>query len=131
MRTKLKIALLAFLVLTYAVQAADVLEEANSNSELTEWAKKHAFAVRVFDYKAHGKEVLVLLADSGSGTSRDRIYLYLLEKGQWKLVLVRYTNTMVSIDKTDTSLIFKAKSGAILLEQPFDSIQLAFSAAEQ
>jgi len=99
--------------------------------ELTEWGKKHAFAVRTLDYEEKGKKLIVLLADAGSGGPREGIYLYLFDRNEWNLVLVRYTNTRVSIEKTKTSLVFKSKSGAVLLEQPFDTIQLAFAAAEQ
>lgn len=133
MRAKLAIVLLLFWALTYLVSASEIslLQTAKTASEIAEWGKKHAFAVRVFDYEETGKKLLVLLADAGSGVYRDRIYLYLFERSEWSLVLVRYTNTKVTIDKTETSLVFRSKSGAILLEQPFESIQLSFTKGEQ
>ena len=82
--------------------------------------------------EANGKKILYVLLDSGSGITQLNIYLYTYEHNEWKLFLIRLTNTSkVNINVKDDTLIIKSKAGKILVQQPIKDIERSYNRNEQ
>lgn len=96
---------------------------ARTKTELQTWAQKGSNSAQFIELAPVHKQVLVILADVGSGLTRENIYVYTYEKDQWHLVLVRFTSTKVRVELGKEDIVFYAPDGMILLKQPIASIQ--------
>ncbi len=86
----------------------------------------------VAEYKINEMSIAVLTGDSGSGTCRLDVFVYVLEGGEYRLLLLRRTNTgSVSIEIGGNKLVAKTKTGKVLFEIPENSMTLLYDAAEQ
>lgn len=102
-------------------------KSAKTKIELQNWANTNSTAVRYVEWRSGQTQLFAILADVGSGLTRENIYLYTFEEGQWRLVLVRMTNTQVTAKLINEEIVFSGSDGALLLKQPIASIRVLAS----
>lgn len=111
------------------------LFSAESDETIISWGQKKYGPVLSEHVNADGKEVLILSADTGFGTSRLIVFVYLRaqERKQWELILTRQTNTSTittTYNKNNREILVSSQAGKGLFTLPLDGLNLDFDPNE-
>jgi hypothetical protein len=126
MRTKLIIILLIIGFASFAdneLKTTEIILSAPTEVQIKKWADDKGTSSRILKFKGDGKDVIVLLVDTASGTTRENLYVYYMEANIWYLCLFRVTNGQVYTENSGKTLVFRNKKGEVLAEQPFVSMR--------
>jgi hypothetical protein len=111
------------------------LFSANSEETIINWGQKRYGPVLSEKIGADGEEVIILSADTGFGTSRLIVFVYLwaVERKKWELLLIRQTNTSkisASYNQDSREISVYSKVGKRLFTLPLEGLNLDFDSNE-
>ncbi len=109
--------------------------ESSSPEELLRWATDTFGGANTQQVHADDKEVLILQVNEGSGVARTTALIYSSsDEPAWRLAAILRSNSAdlsVNVDVEKRSILFRSKSGKLLLTLSFDALNQDYDPADQ